>query len=118
MSADFLFGGVYNLILHFFCNIIGFDKLTETDILTVTHKVGLSRDQLRTLFMELKISDNDVENAQRCADSLDYKIQGNKVLLQWIRMTGKKATRRSIVDALKKCSWTDAAEQLMSKWGE
>ena len=91
------------------------EKLSDKDILDII-KAKLSRAELHRLFLELGISDTDVENAERIADSRDIGLQANKVLKMWREKIGKNATRRRIINALTECSFMDAKEILEEKW--
>ena len=90
--------------------------LDYQDIHTVTHKVGLSKDQLTALFYELGLPDDQVENAQRKADTTDYKLQANKVLGHWKKTKGKEATRGKIMYGLTEGRCTEAVEQLQDEY--
>ena len=93
------------------------EKLSDRDIHDITTKTKLSHAQLHHLFHELDIADNDVENAERIADSRDFQLQANKVLKMWRAKIGNNATRRRIIDALTECSFNEGKAILEEKWG-
>ncbi len=97
-------------------SFLGTTKVDDGDINTVALKIGLSNDQLTTLFCELGLSDTDVENARRTADTRDYKLQGKKVLGVWKSQNGGNATREKIIHALKEARYNEAVETLQNKF--
>ena len=93
------------------------EKVTNKNISDITNKTKLEHKDLRKLFTELDIDSNDVENAERTADTRDFKLQAQKVLRMWRENNGRRATRRRILDALEECNFIDAKETLEKKWG-
>ncbi len=89
--------------------------MTDQDIYTVTHKVGLLHDQLNRLYNELGLPADEVENEQKKADTKDYKLQANKVLGHWKSTNGMEATREKLIAGLREAGCIDAIEKLQEK---
>ena len=93
------------------------EKVSDKDISDITYKTKLQHADLHHLFSELGIDDADVENAERMADSRDFRLQAKKVLKMWRTKNGRNATRRAVINALIECELIDAKEILEKKWG-
>ena len=93
------------------------EKVTDKDIFDITSKAKLQHADLHNLFSGLGIDDTDVENAERIADTKDFKLQARKVLKMWRTKNGQSATRKAIIDALTECDLIEAKEILEEKWG-
>ncbi|XP_072022692.1 uncharacterized protein [Amphiura filiformis] len=91
-------------------------KVSEDDLNDVTSKAGLRRDELKHLFKELSIHETDIENAERIADTRDFKHQSNQVLQKWLQRNGERATRKTVIDALEGCRFVNAKEILEKRW--
>ena len=91
--------------------------MSDKDIFDITNKTKLLHSDLHNLFSELGIEDTDVENAERIADSRDFKLQAKKVLKMWRTKNGRNATRKAVIDALMECGLVEAKEILEEKWG-
>ena len=91
--------------------------MSDKDILDIASRTKLQHADLHNLFLELGIDDADVENAERMADSRDFKLQANKVLKMWRTSNGRNATRRAVINALMECGLVEAKEILEEKWG-
>ncbi|XP_072016289.1 NLR family CARD domain-containing protein 4-like [Amphiura filiformis] len=92
------------------------EKVSSSDINDVVYRAKLGRDQQQHLFRQLGIPSPDVENAERRADTRDFKLQAIKVLESWRQTNGEKATRRAIIDALKECGFIEAEEIIEKQW--
>ena len=92
------------------------EKVSDKDIFAITYKTKLEHAELHYLFAELGIDDADVENAERMADTKDFKLQARKVLKMWRTNNGRNATRKAIIDALTECDLIEAKEILEEKW--
>ena len=92
------------------------EQISYREILHVTQKTGLTRDQLHTLFQTLDLEDHEVENAERNADTRDVKLQAAKVLNYWRTTKGRAATKEAILEALEECEYLGAIEILMQQW--
>ncbi|XP_072015334.1 uncharacterized protein [Amphiura filiformis] len=90
--------------------------LSRKDINNVADKAKLGRDQLKHLFIELDIPSSDIANAERRADTRDFKLQAIEVLQFWQQSNGEKATRNEIINALEECGFIEAKEILEKKW--
>ena len=75
----------------------------------------LHKDMLK-LFMELEMKQPEIEKAQRNADTTDVQIRSVHILQDWRQKIGKSATRRRILEALKRCKLIDAKEILEDIW--
>ena len=82
----------------------------------VTHKSGLTRNQLTNLYQELGLKANEIENAERNADTNDVQLQAYKVLHHWRSTKGGEATKGAILKALKECEYKEAMDELIKKW--
>ncbi|XP_072020841.1 twitchin-like [Amphiura filiformis] len=94
----------------------GKETVTDSDINDVACKAKLQHNQLKHLFNELHIGKANIENAERIADTKDFKLQSNEVLQTWRQINGKNATKQSILEALTKCNLIEAKEILLVKW--
>ena len=68
------------------------------------------------MYKELGLKDNEIENAERNADTTDFQLQGDKVLHDWRSMKGRDATKGAILEALKECKYKDEMGKLAEKW--
>ena len=91
--------------------------VTDKDIQDVASKANLDYNQLQKLFVELEITQRDIEKQQRIAETKDYEIQAKHVLQFWRQTNGKLATRRKILDALMECTLIEAKDLLVDTWG-
>ncbi|XP_072016013.1 NLR family CARD domain-containing protein 4-like [Amphiura filiformis] len=96
----------------------GTEKVSDRDIKDVASNAKLLHDQLRHLFVQLGIKASDRENAERRADTRDFKLQAIEVLRSWRQSKGEKATRKAILHALRKCHLMEAREILVEKWAQ
>ncbi|XP_072042592.1 uncharacterized protein [Amphiura filiformis] len=93
-------------------------KVSDNDINDIACKADLERHDLMHLFRELGMKGSAIENAERIADTRDFKLQSIRVLETWRQSNGEKGTRKAIVEALKECSLVDAKEILVNKWSQ
>ena len=90
--------------------------MSDRDIGDITSKTNLLHADLQRLFHALDMSDPEIENAERSADSKDATLRARKVLKAWRMKDGVNACRRRILDALLECGLVDAKETLEKKW--
>ena len=59
---------------------------------------------------------NEIEAAERLADTTDFRLQAIKVLKSWRSKCGREATRKAVISALQECKLKEAKEILEQKW--
>ena len=91
-------------------------KVSDHDLHDIAYNFKLLRDQLQRLYRVLGLDTSCITNAERQADSRDYKLQGVWVLQTWRQSFGEKATRRTVIEALHKCRLINAKEKLIKHW--
>ena len=84
------------------------EQISVKDIGDVTSNARLQQSHLKNLYVELGLEANEIENAERNADTNDVKLQAASVLLSWRRSRGSDATRQAIIEALVKCRCREA----------
>ena len=95
----------------------GIDKtVTDGDIRDIAMNSDLLHKDMMKLFMELEMKQPEIEKAQRNADTTDVQIRSVHILQDWRQKSGKSATRRRILEALKRCKLIDAKEILEDIW--
>ena len=72
-------------------------KASESDFLKITNELG--PDELQHLFLNLGISQRDIEHAERSANTTDTRLKAMKVLQWWRKTEGKDATLAKLIDA-------------------
>ena len=90
--------------------------ITDREIFQIAERAGLTSSQLHKLFKALDLPDNEVENAERNADTKDVALQADKVLHHWRNTRGRTATKQAILRALEECEYEDAIEFLLKEW--
>ena len=80
-------------------------------------KAELSYPELHHLYGELHISQADIENHERIADTKDFQIQAEFLLKRWIQKNGYNATKETILEALHEFRSNRAKHILKKKWG-
>ncbi|XP_072016994.1 uncharacterized protein [Amphiura filiformis] len=92
-------------------------RVSDSDIYYLASDAKLSHDQLQRLFRELEIGETDIEHANLRAKTGDAKLQSIYVdmLIFW-RKLNRRATRETLIDALKRCDFIEAKENLEKKW--
>ena len=78
--------------------------------------LGLS--DLQRLYDALGIESNDVEKAEKKADTKDVDLMGRAVLVFWRKTNGRDATRQAILDAMDACRDAQAKRKLIQRWQE
>ena len=91
-------------------------NVTDRDIRDIAMNTDLLHKDLMKLFMELDMKQSDIENAERNADTTDVQLRAVHVLLDWRKHNGQSATRRKILEALRKCKLVVAKEMLEEIW--
>ena len=92
------------------------EQISDKDIGDVTSNARLQQSHLKNLFVELGLEANEIENAEKNADTNDVKLQAASVLRSWRRSRGNVATRQAMINALVKCRYNEAAMILQGKW--
>ena len=90
--------------------------MSDQDIQDVANKAELTRPQLLNLYTALKVTESDIENQERIADTRDFKIQAQFVLRHWRQINGESATRKVLLEALQECGYIQAKQILEKKW--
>ena len=91
--------------------------MSDKDIRDVTTNANLSVSDLDQVFLELGMSNREIENTKYNAREYTVDIQANRVLEEWRQRHGKEATRQAIITALEAGNRTEAVETLQDKWG-
>ena len=90
--------------------------VSDKDIRDVASKAELTHAELRHLYGELELSQADIENQERMADTRDFMLQAEHVLKHWRQKTGKEATKEKLLDTLQECKLNRAKGILEEKW--
>ena len=77
----------------------------------------LSSDDLHKLYYELDIEDEEIEKAEKGAGTSDVFLKAMSVFNSWKKRYPSKATRKTLLTALKECDLIDPLEKLENKWG-
>ena len=94
----------FYIILYCFCT----EKATDSDFINVIQLLG--PDDLKKLFYALDIKQRNIHVAERCSTSPEIEdFKAIQVFQKWKKDCGKKATRKLILDALRRC------DNIMSK---
>ena len=99
-----------------FIPFTGTSMLSDKDILLITHKADLKKEDLDYLFAQLEIPVANQDNSRRNADATDFKLESLRILHDWRQMKGNNATRSIIIESLKECDLTIAVQLLEKKW--
>ena len=95
------------------------EQVSDKDISDVISKTKLSVSDLNQVFLELGMSQTDIDNIKH--DARDHgesvKMQARRVLREWRQSYGKAATRQAVITALNNVKRTDAVQTLQSQWG-
>ena len=91
-------------------------KVSDTNIRDVTANANLTPSDLDALFLELGMSQVDIENTRYNLRHEAVDIQANGVLQEWRRRNGNGATRQALITALNACRRTEAVEILQNRW--
>ena len=78
----------------------------------------LQPDDFPLLYEKLRIMHRHVMKAELRANTTDPDIKAKSVLRQWKQKKGRRATRRAILTALRRCKKRDAMRALEEKWKE
>ena len=92
------------------------DVIEERDFTDVVGVLGPS--DLQRLYSALGVESNDVEKAEKRADTKDVDLIGREVLVFWRKTIGRDATRQAILDAMDACRDTQAKGKLIQRWQE
>ena len=91
-------------------------KASQSDFVDVIQLLG--PDDLKKLFYALDIKQRDIQVADRSSMSPEEDLWAIQVFQKWKENTGGKATRKLILDALRRCNNIEAEEELSDKWKE
>ncbi len=64
------------------------------------------------------MSEQDVEKAEKGANTHDVELKARAVLRHWKKMKGRDATRDILLDALGRCRNEEAKLKLQNTWME
>ena len=87
-------------------------RITDHEINDVTDEV--SPNGLQHLFSRLNLSQAMVEHAE--FGQTDSQLRGRAVLMKWRQQSPGEATKRAVLEALKKCRNLEARRALIEKW--
>ena len=71
--------------------------VSEEDLRDITNSLG--PDELKHLFLNLGISQRDIEHAEMSAGTTDTRLKAFAVLIWWRKKEGKKATHEKVLEA-------------------
>ena len=77
----------------------------------------LDPTQMEKLYIRLGLSRSAIKKAIHEDENYgDLDLKGQSVLRRWRQIEGKNATRKVILDAIKRCGNCEAVESLKAKW--
>ena len=77
---------------------------------------ALTIRERRNLYENLGLSPIEIGDAE--AEGLNAPdLEGKNVLRRWLQKNGNKATRKTILGALKECGFNNTVAELQEKWG-
>ena len=75
-------------------------EASESDVLDITNE--LKSDELKHLFHNLGISQRDIQDVEKSADTTDFRSKARAVLIWWKQTKGPTATRGALHEAKRK----------------
>ena len=90
--------------------------VSDKDIRDIAREADLTNADLHNLYGVLVLSDVEIENQERIADTGDFMLQAERVLTYWRQKNGKEATRNTLLNALLLCDCYDAMKILEDRW--
>ena len=90
------------------------DTISDADFGDITKVLG--KDDLQNLFYALGLLHQDIEKAERSADTKDVNLCAKEVLRFWRKQNGHLATRKAVIEALATAENRYGIEQLEVKW--
>ena len=97
-----------------FASPLSTDAIEERDFTDVVRVLGPS--DLQRLYSALGVESNDVEKAEKRADTKDVDLIGRAVLVFWRKTSGQDATRQAILNAMDACCDAQAKGKLIQRW--
>ena len=91
-------------------------ELTTKEIASLVEKLGFG--ELKRLYMELELTDEEVEAAEAEAFPSQNKLEkAKKVFKKWKSDKGDQATKMALLRALKESKLIDTMQKMQKEWG-
>ena len=88
--------------------------MSDSDITDVVQELQIA--ELKTLYEQLGLTVQTVENEEVSAGVSDPKLRATRVLQRWRQMNGQSASRQRILYALESCKFRQTKQTLERKW--
>ena len=89
--------------------------ITNKDIKSLVDKLNFA--ELSQLYLELNLTDGEVEDAQSQARTKAKLDRAMKVFHKWQQKEGNAATKMALLQALKECELINTMQMMQQEWG-
>ena len=88
--------------------------MTNKDITSLVDKLGFA--ELSRLYLELNLTDEEVEEAEAQARTKSKLDKAKAVFHKWQQKEGKAATKMALLQALKECKLINTMQNMQEEW--
>ena len=90
--------------------------VSDKDLVDVAKNCELRSEELEFIYIELDLSQAEIDDAKSIANNPSFQLQAVQVLRVWRRKKADSATREAILSAIEKCGYPNSKRILEDKW--